>query len=237
MKGDPNDPNLKCEWKPDLNRIMMYRTDGKMTKATDMEFCSYTLKDKATGISSAGILKAAFNNIAPIAKSDEYWISPENNLTVTVNPLENDSDDGDGPLPSGKSAFYQDKDGKEIPIRIVKIPAGVSLNAERQGPCPDTYQRETCYGGKLTFSVRNNLSQADYSMQYTIFDADEKMSETATILLRNTVKKCQYVIKWWWLIRNLGTIRIIWAGRLSPSKKIKPNWKIQKPPFGRMLIS
>ena len=25
-------------------------------------------------------------------------------------------------------------------------------------------------------------------MQYTIFDADEKMSETATILLRNTVK-------------------------------------------------
>ena len=188
VKGDPNDPNLKCEWKPDLNRIMMYRTDGKMTKATDMEFCSYTLKDKATGISSAGILKAAFNNIAPIAKSDEYWISPENNLTVTVNPLENDSDDGDGPLPSGKSAFYQDKEGKEIPIRIVKIPAGVSLNAERQGPCPDTYQRETCYGGKLTFSVRNNLSQADYSMQYTIFDADEKMSETATILLRNTVK-------------------------------------------------
>ncbi len=70
----------------------------------------------------------------------------------------------------------------------MKIPAGVSLNAERQGPCPDTYQRETCYGGKLTFSVRNNLSQADYSMQYTIFDADEKMSETATILLRNTVK-------------------------------------------------
>lgn len=188
VKGDPNDPNLKCEWKPDLNRIMMYRTDGKMTKATDMEFCSYTLKDKATGISSAGILKAAFNNIAPIAKSDEYWISPENNLTVAVNPLENDSDDGDGPLPSGKSAFYQDKEGKEIPIRIVKIPAGVSLNAERQGPCPDTYQRETCYGGKLTFSVRNNLSQADYSMQYTIFDADEKMSETATILLRNTVK-------------------------------------------------
>lgn len=188
VKGDPNDPNLKCEWKPDLNRIMMYRTDGKQTSLVDMEFCSYTLKDKATGISSAGILKAAFNNIAPIAKSDEYWISPENNLTVTVNPLENDSDDGDGPLPSGKSAFYQDKEGKEIPIRIVKIPAGVSLNAERQGPCPDTYQRETCYGGKLTFSVRNNLSQADYSMQYTIFDADEKMSETATILLRNTVK-------------------------------------------------
>ncbi len=107
---------------------------------------------------------------------------------MTVNPLENDSDDGDGPLPSGKSAFYQDKDGKEIPIHIVKLPAGVSLKAERQGACPDTYQNQTCYGGQLTFSVKNNLSQANYSMDYAIFDADEKMSEKATILLRNTVK-------------------------------------------------
>ena len=188
VEGNPNDPNLKCEWKPDLNRIMMYRTDGKETSLIDMEFCTYTLKDKATGASSSGLLRAAFKNIAPIAKDDEYRISPENNLTVTVNPLENDSDDGDGPLPSGKSAFYQDKDGKEIPIRIVKLPAGVSLQAERQGACPDTYQNQTCYGGKLTFSVKNNLSQADYGMKYAIFDADKKMSETATILLRNTVK-------------------------------------------------
>lgn len=188
VEGNPNDPNLKCEWKPDLNRIMMYRTDGKQTSSVDMEFCSYTLKDRATGASSAGLLRAAFNNIAPIAKDDEYRLSPENNLTVTVNPLENDSDDGDGPLPSGKSAFYQDKDGKEIPIHIVKLPAGVSLKAERQGACPDTYQNQTCYGGQLTFSVKNNLSQANYSMDYAIFDADEKMSEKATILLRNTVK-------------------------------------------------
>src|SRR5690606_9281439 len=66
VEGNPNDPNLKCEWKPDLNRIMMYRTDGKQTSLVDMEFCSYTLKDRATGDSSAGILKATFNNIAPI---------------------------------------------------------------------------------------------------------------------------------------------------------------------------
>ncbi|OAL76564.1 CSLREA domain-containing protein [Acinetobacter sp. SFA] len=188
VEGNPNDPNLKCEWKPDLNRIMMYRTDAKDTSSVDMEFCSYTIKDRATGASSTGLLRAAFTNIAPIAKNDEYRISPENNLTVTVNPLENDSDDGDGPLPSGKSAFYHDKDGKEIPIRILKLPAGVSLKAERQGACPDPYQNQTCYGGKLTFSVRNNLSQANYSMEYAIFDADAKISETATILLRNTVK-------------------------------------------------
>ena len=36
---------------------------------------------------------------------------------------------------NGKAAFYRDKDGREIPIRIVKLPAGVSLSAEREGPC------------------------------------------------------------------------------------------------------
>ena len=71
-----------------------------------------------------------------------------------MNPLENDSDDGDGPRINGKVAFYRDKDDREIPIRIVKLPAGVTLSAEREGPCPDAYQRETCYGGKLTFSVK-----------------------------------------------------------------------------------
>jgi CSLREA domain-containing protein len=186
--GEADDPNLKCEWKPDLNRIMMYRTDGKLTSPADTEFCSYTLKDKLTGATSAGMLQAAFINIKPIIQDDTYSINPQNNLTVTVNPLENDSDDGDGPAINGKPAFYRDKDGREIPIRIVKLPAGVILTAEREGPCPDTYQRETCYGGKLTLSVKNNFSQSDYSMNYTIFDAEGLMSDTASIRLTNTVK-------------------------------------------------
>ena len=188
VQGAPNDPNLKCEWKPDLNRIMMYRTDGKVTSLSDTEYCRYTIKDKQTGASSTGILQGAFVNIKPIVKNDEYRISAENNLTVTVNPLENDSDDGDGPRMNGKAAFYCDKDGREIPIRIVKLPAGVSLSAEREGPCPGNFAGETCYGGKLTFSVKNTFSQSDYEMQYHVFDADELMSDTARINLKNTAK-------------------------------------------------
>ncbi|WP_180012798.1 CSLREA domain-containing protein [Acinetobacter sp. YH16031] len=188
VQGAPNDPNLKCEWKPDLNRIMMYRTDGKVTSLSDTEYCRYTIKDKQTGASSTGILQGAFVNIKPIVKNDEYRISAENNLTVTVNPLENDSDDGDGPRMNGKAAFYRDKDGREIPIRIVKLPAGVNLSAEREGPCPGNFAGETCYGGKLTFSVKNTFSQSDYDMQYHVFDADELMSDTARINLKNTAK-------------------------------------------------
>ena len=105
-----------------------------------------------------------------------------------MNPLENDSDDGDGPRMNGKAAFYRDKDGREIPIRIVKLPAGVNLSAEREGPCPGNFAGETCYGGKLTFSVKNTFSQSDYDMQYHVFDADELMSDTARINLKIRLK-------------------------------------------------
>ncbi|ATO19908.1 CSLREA domain-containing protein [Acinetobacter sp. LoGeW2-3] len=190
VDGNKNDPALKCEWIAGLDRIMMYRTDGKVTSATDQEFCAYTLVNKNTNAKSSGVLAASFVNIAPIAKNDFYKISPDSGLTITVNPLENDSDEGDGDRSTaqGKPAFYKDTDGKEIPIRIVSLPSGVTLKAEREGPCPDDYQRETCYGGKLTFSVNNNLSQFSYSMDYNVFDADEMMSNTATIVLENTVK-------------------------------------------------
>lgn len=185
------DEALKCEWKPDLKRIMIYRTDGKETSNGDYELCSYNLVDKQSQASSKGLLKATFVNLAPIATNDEYSIRPESNLVVTANPLDNDSDGGDGPASSiglSKPDFYHNEEGLEIPIRIVKLPAGVSLEAERQGACPDPYQREICYGGKLTFSVNNNFSQSSYSMEYNIFDADAALSNTATITLKNTVK-------------------------------------------------
>ena len=191
LKGNP-DPALKCEWKPDLGRIMMYRTDGKITSATDSEYCSYTLKDKQSGATSAGILKASFVNIAPIAKDDEYVINRDSGLSVTVNLLENDTDDGDGPRSTivavSKPEFYVNAEGVETPIRIVKLAAGLEMKAERQGPCPGTYQRETCYGGKLTFTAKNNFSQFNQMMEYNIFDADGAISNTANILLKNSVK-------------------------------------------------
>ena len=185
------DPALKCTWNANLGRILMYRTDGKATSSVDSEYCSYTLKDNSSGVSSSGILEAKFGNIAPIAKDDEYIIRPENNLIVKGNPLENDSDEGDGPLSTltvKKNQFYTDDKGQEIPIRIVKAAAGVTIKAEREGACPGSYQREKCYGGDIVFTVKNNLSQADYEMTYAIHDADELTSSNATIRLKNTVK-------------------------------------------------
>jgi len=185
------DTNLRCEWKPDLKRIMMYRVDGKETIASKAEYCKYTILNKETGTSSSGILQARFVNIAPIANDDNYSINPSSNLEITINPLENDSDDGDGStnyLSTAKKSFYSAKEIGEIPIHIEKLPAGLTLTAERQGPCPSNNASEICYGGKLHFAVKNNLSQFDYPVTYKIYDADELGSNTATIYLNNTAK-------------------------------------------------
>ena len=177
--------DLKCEWNADIKQIMIYRTGGELLDAAEYAYCKYTLKEKGgEAKQSSGILQASFLNIAPVAKDDIYSIGSSSNLEITVNPLENDHDDGDGvtsALTAAKPAFYQDKQGQEIPIQIEKLPAGLTMTAERQGPCPGDDASNICYGGKLHFAVKNNFSQFDYPVTYKIYDAEGLVSDTATI--------------------------------------------------------
>ena len=190
IDGD-QDPHQRCEWNSELQRIIMYRTNHLLTNSADTEYCRYTIKDKETGVSSAGILAAVFVNMAPIAVDDEYRISRDSGLKVTVDLLKNDNDDADGPMDSliekPSTKYYVNFEGNETPIRFEKIDSGLNMTAERQGPCPDTHIRDICYGGKITFEVKNNLSQFDYQARYNIFDVHGTASELATVRLRNTV--------------------------------------------------
>lgn len=190
------DPNQKCEWIPELKRIMFYRTDANATDITSSEFCEYKITELksgvATSLSSSGVISAQFVNIAPVAKSDTYILNPDSNLSVTVNPLENDFDDdgvstttADGTI---RGKYFKNSDGSETPIRFESVNAGLTMSAERTGPCPDTHVRDTCYGGKITFTAKNNLSQFDYDATYNYFDVDGTMSNTATITLKNSAK-------------------------------------------------
>lgn len=186
------DEHLFCEWVPELKRIMIYRTDDQLSANTGSAYCAYTIKAK-TGESSTGLVKADFINIAPIAKDDTYTLQYGSDLKVSINPLENDSDDGDGPtsqlkLNTNKPAFFHGADGQELPIRFSVIPPGVTVSADRTGPCPGNYIRETCYGGQIHIQAKNNFSQFNYRFEYNIFDAEGEESNTATILLENTAK-------------------------------------------------
>ncbi|MNG44882.1 hypothetical protein D3C78_48180 [compost metagenome] len=190
--GDP-DPNFKCVWNSDLKRIMLYRTDGKLADLTGPSYCSYTIQsNQVAGLESTGVLKAQFKNIAPIAKSDEYSITPSSNSILSINPLENDSDDGDGPTTklnaSYKGAFYKNLAGVELPIRLETIPAGLIVTADHTGPCPGNDIRFTCYGGQLHLQAKNNFSPFDYELNYHIYDAEGLISNEATIYLKNTAK-------------------------------------------------
>ncbi|WP_445346125.1 CSLREA domain-containing protein [Acinetobacter bohemicus] len=190
--GDP-DPNFKCVWNSDLKRIMLYRTDGKLADLTGPSYCSYTIQsNQVAGLESTGVLKAQFKNIAPIAKSDEYSITPSSNSTLSINPLENDSDDGDGPTTklnaSYKGAFYKNAAGVELPIRIDKIPEGLIVTADHTGPCPGNDIRFTCYGGQLHIQVKNNFSQFNDQLTYSIYDAEGSKSDEAVIFLKNTAQ-------------------------------------------------
>ena len=188
--GTP-DPNFKCEWKEeDLKQIIIYRTDGRVVDGHG--YCSYTITSKQdSAVKSTGLITANFVNIAPIAENDTYSITPSSNSVLSVNPLTNDSDDGDGPtnhLTINKNVFYKNDQGVELPIRLSTIPAGLIVNADRKGPCPGNYIKDTCYGGQLYFEVKNNFSQFDYELDYNIFDAEGMSSNNAKIYLLNTEK-------------------------------------------------
>lgn len=185
--------DLHCDWDAGIKQIVIYRASGATTAPTEYGFCKYTLKQKTgSQAESSGIVRVAFKNIAPVAKAAEYSISPSNDLSITVNNIiENANDVGDGPiesLPAGKQLWHQNEAGQDIPIRFSKIPAGLNFEAELSGPCPATYPRETCYGGKVTFSVKNAFSQFDYPVQYSVLDSDGLESGNAIITLKNTAK-------------------------------------------------
>ncbi len=194
--GDP-DPNFKCVWNGDLKRIILYRLDGKVTDPSLIvpSYCSYTIQSKSkqdADLESTGVLKAQFKNIAPVAKSDAYSITPSSNSTLSINPLENDSDDGDGSTKKLNTpvngAFYKNAAGVELAIRIDTIPAGLIITADHTGPCPGNDVRFTCYGGQLHIQVKNNFSQFNDQLTYSIYDAEGlKSVADATIFLNNTV--------------------------------------------------
>lgn len=192
------DPLFKCEWDAQLQRILMYRLNDKVTELTDSAYCKYTITSKSdSNHHSSGLLEGKFNNIQPIAKDDRIRMEYGSDLKVSFNPLANDSDGGDGIISTltentNKPAFYKDHTGQELAIRFTHIPSSVVLNADRKAPCPGDYARETCYGGNIQVQVRNSFSPFDYELRYTVFDHEQALSEEATITLENTAKNTNY---------------------------------------------
>lgn len=181
---------VKCVWIEDMKRIALYRTDGSKTPGGDVERCTYTMT-APDGSTSKGIIQARISNIRPIAKNDSYALR-FGEQSLSFNILENDNDDGDGPIgskhqPADRAPFFNT--GDQVNIKIKKAPVLGRLVFEREAQCPDntaTRPNEICYGGRATYLVDNTFSPFNDSFEYVVLDQDKAESNTATVKIINS---------------------------------------------------
>ena len=181
---------IKCFWIEDMKRLAVYRTDGLRTPSGSVERCGYTVK-APDGVTSTGIVQVRIANIPPNAKADRYTLR-KGQESLSFDILENDNDDGDGPIgslhqPAGRAAFFNS--GDRVNIRIVRPPTQGRLVFEREAPCPDntaTSPNRTCYGGRVTYLVNNTFSPFNDSFEYVVLDQDRAASNEALVEIINT---------------------------------------------------
>jgi len=186
------DPNFKCEWNPNLKRIMLWRIDDSVTPSGDNEFCSYQLKLKTDpNITSSAYVIGSFTNIAPIVEDSSFKIEYGSTKAIDVDLLKYANDDGDGnaavlTAKPNKPKFYINADGVELPVRIGTNIDPVVITADRSGPCPGSDSKYTCYGGKVHIQLRSTLDPFSYKFTYYVYDADGVISNAATVKLENS---------------------------------------------------
>lgn len=187
------DSNLKCEWKQDLGKIVMYRTDDRLTPLGDKEICEYTLTlNKPPRITANAYISGEFVNIPPVVpENTNIVVEYASNEKINLDLLKLANDAGDGPVSGlenkpNKSAFYLNEKGQTQAIRFTSIPSTVSIQAERKGPCPGLDRTSVCYGGKITAQLNNSLDVFSYKLTYNVYDVDGIISNNGFVNLNNT---------------------------------------------------
>lgn len=188
------DNNLKCSWNANLKSVLVYRLDDRLTPSGDSEICKYTLTEK--GVTPAKSVSAyilgSFANIAPnVPEETTVKVEHGTNQKVNVDLLNGVNDDGDGLVSAltsnpNKSPYYLNSQGQTQAIRIIKIPDGVTMQAERTGACPGEDKKYSCYGGNMTFQLNNSLDVFNYTIEYAVYDADGTISTTSKLYLKNS---------------------------------------------------
>ncbi|ENX13390.1 hypothetical protein F895_02694 [Acinetobacter sp. CIP 64.2] len=184
--------NLVCTWNKDLQQIIFYRKDDSVTQAGDKIFCKYTITSKpgtSPQVSSSGLIRAAFVNIAPVATNTSLTFKYKEKQKLSLNLLNFANDNGDtgeggsGPEKNpNKPQFWKNAEGIELPIRLTNVPTkDLGITADRQGACPAPDEKETCYGGNIYVQEVNAFNPFNFSFNYQVYDADGVSSNVATV--------------------------------------------------------
>lgn len=203
-------PNGQCEWidstntqYPDYRNRLLVKSkpvivppatvadpEGTPTGALTPIECEYHVVAVVNGsppppaaptlaASAPATASAHVKNAAPNAVNDVY-VRPVGTASITINPVSNDNDDGDGKY--GKPAVWAD------------FPLYISAANEPQlghiegtlGRCPDftVTSPKLCYALPVRYVADNNLAPFTDSFRYSVYDADERPSSEATVTIK-----------------------------------------------------
>lgn len=129
--------------------------------------------------SAQATVSANVKNIAPNAVSDIY-VRPVGVTSITINPIENDNDDGDGVF--GKPAQWA---AFPVYIAAANIPQLGRIEGTK-GRCADytAANPKLCYAVPIIYVVTNNLAPFTDSFKYSVFDKDGASSADATVTIK-----------------------------------------------------
>lgn len=180
-------PNNQCSIVQRTNDRPLIRFDNKgQTLAEDQAVtCKYKFTDSNGNVSTEGELRFRTVNKTPVAGDDSYTL-PIGSSGIPLDLLVNDNDKNDG-IYGSLCSDATNVNCNGFFIRVVSQPTEGVIEAERTGNCPDYSDgnKFRCYGGKITYRVKNAGSPFDDKFTYVVYDVDKAASNEATVTIIN----------------------------------------------------
>lgn len=182
-----------CQWHDDtepdekLRRKLVVNNGGVLTGASPI-VCQYKVVDSNGDESAPSTVTVDIKNVPPVALSDTY-IRAQGVTQVTFNPLDNDSDEGDGSYGSGSwwpSTLPYIYVAEAAQPKLGKIKGTPTLGfTTGEGPCVDSTisAPKVCYFPPLTYEAFNPDSPFSDSFTYSVYDKDGAASSSATVTI------------------------------------------------------
>lgn len=195
-----DDAGGRCKWMPDSDELypgkLVVDNGGVLTTDGAPVVCTYRARNTEPADSAVATVRVQVRNIAPRAVDDSF-LRPVGESTVYFNPLENDTDGGDGkyglvqrlvPDPLNPSNPPTIEYGPEAawaafyPIEIEQQPQLGTIIGASSGICPgsSTLPR-TCLTPPLRYVANNSSSPFSDTFTYRVFDANGVTSSAAAV--------------------------------------------------------
>ncbi len=214
-------PNNQCSIIQRTNDRPLVRFDNKgQTLAEDQAVtCKYRFTDSNGNVSTEGELRFRTVNKIPVAGDDTYTL-PIGATEIPLDLLANDSDKNDG-IFGGLCSDPTNVNCNGFFIRVVSEPTLGVIEAERTGNCPDysDANKFRCYGGKITYRVKNAGSPFGDKFSYVVYDVDKAASNAATVTIINQAGAAEASNS-----GSLGWLSLFTLGGLAAYRRLRKSY-------------